>query len=61
MGRFAGILAYLADLPELWRLPLRRGKPLRKPERPEIRSKSEIKSFLRTAATSANDRLQTPC
>jgi hypothetical protein len=35
-------LAYLADLPELWRLPLRRGKRLHKPEEPEIQSKSQI-------------------
>jgi hypothetical protein len=47
--------AKLADLPELWRLPLTRGNSLRRPEEPQIRSKSQIKSLWRKVATFAKD------
>ena len=48
-------LALLADLQELWRLPLRRGNGLRRPEEPQSGPKSQIKSLWRKVATSAND------
>ena len=41
----------------LWRLRLRRGNGIHRPEQPQIPSQGQIKSLWRMVATSENDRL----